>query len=42
MGPGELEASLITTKKMAWVLILGSAWGVAELFGKDLLADFGV
>jgi len=41
-GPGELEAALITTKKIMWVLILGSAWGVAELFGKVLLADFGV
>ena len=42
LGPGELEAALITTKKMMWVLILGSVWGVSELFGKDLLADFGV
>ena len=37
-----MEAALITTKKMMWVLILGSVWGVSELFGKDLLADFGV
>ena len=33
---------MITTKNIAWVLALGAVWGVAELFGKDLLADFGV
>jgi len=25
-----------------WVLVLGAAWGVAELFGEDLLAGLGV
>lgn len=33
---------MITTKNILWVLALGSAWGVAEIFGKDLLTDFGV
>ena len=33
---------MITTKNILWVLVLGSVWGVAELFGKDLLTDFGV
>ena len=33
---------MITTKNILWVLVLGSIWGVAEIFGKDLLADFGV
>jgi len=33
---------VITTKNILWVLVLGSIWGVAEIFGKDLLADFGV
>jgi len=33
---------VITTKNILWVLVLGSVWGVAELFGKDLLTDFGV
>ena len=41
-GPGEWEAAVITTKNILWVLVLGSVWGVAELFGKDLLTDFGV
>jgi len=41
-GPGELEAAVITTKNIMWVLVLGSVWGVAELFGKDLLTDFGL
>ena len=33
---------MITTKNILWVLVLGSVWGVAELFGKDLLTDFGI
>jgi hypothetical protein len=33
---------MITAKNILWILVLGSVWGVAELFGKDLLADFGV
>ena len=33
---------MITTKNILWVLALGSVWGVAELFGKDLLTDFGL
>jgi hypothetical protein len=33
---------VITTKNILWVLALGSVWGVAELFGKDLLTDFGL
>jgi hypothetical protein len=41
-GLCEREAAVITTKNIVWVLALGAVWGVAELFGKDLLADFGV
>lgn len=26
----------------AWMLILGAAWGVAEIFGKELLAELGL
>ena len=33
---------MITKKNILWVLVLGSVWGVAELFGKDLLTDFGL
>jgi hypothetical protein len=33
---------VITTKNILWALVLGSVWGVAELFGKDLLTDFGI
>jgi len=33
---------VITTKNILSVLVLGSVWGVAELFGKDLLTDFGI
>jgi len=33
---------MITAKNILWILVLGSVWGVAELFGKNLLADFGV
>ena len=33
---------MITTKNIVWLLVLGSVWGVAEIFGRDLLADFGL
>jgi fluoride ion exporter CrcB/FEX len=33
---------MITAKNILWILVLGSVWGVAEIFGKDLLADFGI
>ncbi len=33
---------MITTRNIVWVLVLGSVWGMAEIFGRDLLADFGV
>ena len=33
---------MITTRNIVWVLVLGSVWGVAELFGRDLLSDLGV
>jgi len=33
---------VITKKNILWILVLGSVWGVAEVFGKDLLADIGV
>ena len=33
---------MITTRNILWVLVLGSVWGLAEVFGKDLLADFGI
>jgi len=33
---------MITTRNIVWVLVLGSIWGVAELFGRDLLSDLGV
>jgi len=37
-----LGDAMITTRNIVWVLILGSAWGVAEIFGRDLLSDLGV
>jgi len=37
-----LEAAVITRRNILWVLVLGSAWGVAEIFGRDLLSDLGV
>jgi hypothetical protein len=37
-----LEAAVITSRNILWVLVLGSVWGLAEVFGKDLLADFGI
>jgi hypothetical protein len=33
---------MITTRNIVWVLVLGSVWGVAEIFGRDLLSDLGV
>lgn len=33
---------MITTRNIVWVLVLGAAWGVAEIIGIDLLAHFGV
>ena len=33
---------MITTKNILIVLAIGSAWGVSEVFGKDLLAGLGV
>lgn len=41
-GLDEREATVITKKNVLMVLALGSVWGVAEIFGKDLLADFGI
>jgi len=32
---------MITTRNIVWVVALGSAWGVAEVFGKDVLAGIG-
>jgi hypothetical protein len=37
-----LEVALKTPKVLVWILIIGTAWGVAELFAKDLLADLGI
>jgi hypothetical protein len=37
-----LGDAMITTRNIVWVLVLGSVWGVAELFGRDLLSDLGV
>lgn len=33
---------MITTKNILMILVLGSVWGVAELFGKDLFGSLGV
>ncbi len=33
---------MITTRNILWVLVLGSAWGVAEIFGEDLFGGLGV
>ena len=35
-GLDEREAAVITTKNVLMILVLGSVWGVAEIFGKDL------
>jgi len=40
--PGELEAAVITKRNITWVLVLGSAWGVAEIFGDDLFGGLGL
>jgi len=42
MSVVSLGDAMITTRNIVWVLVLGSAWGVAELFGRDLLSDLGV
>lgn len=42
MSVVSLGDAMITTRKIVWVLVLGSVWGVAELFGRDLLSDLGV
>jgi len=39
---GRLGNAMITTRNIVWVLVLGSVWGVAEIFGRDLLSDLGV
>ena len=33
---------MITTRNIMWVLVLGSAWGVAEIFGDDLSGGLGI
>jgi hypothetical protein len=33
---------VITTKNILMILVLGSVWGVAEIFGKDLFGSLGV
>jgi len=40
--PGKPEAAVITTRIVTWLVLLGSVWGVAEIFGKDLLTEIGV
>jgi hypothetical protein len=42
MSVVSLGDAMITTRNIVWVLVLGSVWGVAELFGRDLLSDLGV
>ena len=42
MSVVSLGDAMITKRNIVWVLVLGAAWGVAEIFGKDLLADLGV
>ena len=42
MSVVSLGDAMITKRNIVWVLVLGSAWGVAELFGRDLLSDLGV
>jgi hypothetical protein len=41
-GLDEREAAVITTKNILMILVLGSVWGVAEVFGKDLFGSLGV
>jgi hypothetical protein len=33
---------MITTKNILAILVLGSVWGVAEIFGKDLFGSLGI
>jgi len=33
---------VITTKNILMILVLGSVWGVAEVFGKDLFGSLGI
>ena len=33
---------MITTKNILMILVLGSVWGVAEIFGKDLFGSLGI
>ena len=33
---------MVTTKNVLMVLVLGSVWGVAEVFGKDLFGSLGI
>ena len=33
---------MITTKRILMILVLGSVWGVAEVFGKDLFESLGI
>jgi hypothetical protein len=33
---------VITTKNILMILVLGSVWGVAEIFGKDLFGSLGI
>jgi len=42
MSVVSLGNAMITTRNIVWVLVLGSVWGVAEIFGRDLLSDLGV
>jgi len=42
MSVVSLGAAMITTRNIVLVLLLGSAWGLAEVFGRDLLAEIGV
>ncbi len=32
---------MITPRNILWVVVLGSAWGMAEVFGEDLLTGIG-
>jgi hypothetical protein len=41
-GLDEWEAAVITTKNVLMILVLGSVWGVAEVFGKDLFGSLGI
>ncbi len=40
--PHRLEAEVKTKKTLIWIVILASAWGLAELFGKELLIGLGL